>query len=213
MHVRVDAKRRLYRVDCRAARGSASRVNELWGDRLDALKSHAEAGSAGRQSSRQSVGMKLVEHRVCDRGRSESRCTSCLPMPRCSWNGWRHSPTSTRRPGGAVTWTHVNGDSVIGTFVELVPARRVVFTYGWDREDVGIPPGIDHRARSTSIPTKKAPSCISSIAASRDRWPTPIVAGWANYLARLTACAEGRDPGPDPLAAERVPAARDVSAP
>ena len=31
--------------------------------------------------------------------------------------------------------------------------------------------------------------------------------GWTNYLARLAAVAEGRDPGPDPLAAERVPAA------
>jgi hypothetical protein len=30
--------------------------------------------------------------------------------------------------------------------------------------------------------------------------------GWSNYLSRLAAVAEGRDPGPDPLAAERVPA-------
>ena len=48
-------------------------------------------------------------------------------------------------PGGAVTWTHLNGDSVIGAFVELLPARRIVFTYGWEREDVGIPPGIHDR--------------------------------------------------------------------
>ena len=34
--------------------------------------------------------------------------------------------------------------------------------------------------------------------------------GWANYLDRLTALAEGRDPGPDPLATARVPAARDL---
>ena len=34
--------------------------------------------------------------------------------------------------------------------------------------------------------------------------------GWTNYLARLAAVAEGRDPGPDPLAAERVPAACDL---
>jgi hypothetical protein len=32
--------------------------------------------------------------------------------------------------------------------------------------------------------------------------------GWANYLGRLAAVAEGRDPGPDALAAERVPQAR-----
>ncbi len=29
--------------------------------------------------------------------------------------------------------------------------------------------------------------------------------GWDNYLHRLAATAEGRDPGPDPLLDERVP--------
>ena len=28
-----------------------------------------------------------------------------------------------------------------GLLVELTPYRRIVFTYGWDRDDVGIPPG------------------------------------------------------------------------
>lgn len=45
------------------------------------------------------------------------------------------------RPGGTITWTHANGDTVAGTFRELVPGRRIVFTYGWDRDDVGIPHG------------------------------------------------------------------------
>ena len=45
------------------------------------------------------------------------------------------------RPGGEITWTHVNGDTVSGEFVELVENRRIVFTYGWDRAEVGIPPG------------------------------------------------------------------------
>ncbi len=45
------------------------------------------------------------------------------------------------RPGGVVRWTHANGDTCSGEYVELVPARRVVFTYGWERADVEIPPG------------------------------------------------------------------------
>jgi uncharacterized protein YndB with AHSA1/START domain len=45
------------------------------------------------------------------------------------------------RPGGEVSWTHHNGDTVRGEFVELVPDRRVVFTYGWERTDVGVPLG------------------------------------------------------------------------
>ena len=48
-------------------------------------------------------------------------------------------------PGGEITWTHHNGDTVRGEFVELVPDRRVVFTYGWERVDVGVPAGVDCR--------------------------------------------------------------------
>ena len=35
------------------------------------------------------------------------------------------------RPGGVVRWAHANGDTCRGEFVELVPDRRVVFSYGW----------------------------------------------------------------------------------
>jgi uncharacterized protein YndB with AHSA1/START domain len=45
------------------------------------------------------------------------------------------------RPGGRIRWTHANGDSCSGQFVELIPARRIVFTYGWERADVEVPPG------------------------------------------------------------------------
>jgi uncharacterized protein YndB with AHSA1/START domain len=43
-------------------------------------------------------------------------------------------------PGGELRWTHPNGATVIGRFVELVPHRRVVFTYGWEDGRLGVPP-------------------------------------------------------------------------
>jgi uncharacterized protein YndB with AHSA1/START domain len=43
-------------------------------------------------------------------------------------------------PGGALRWTHPNGATVVGRFVELVPHRRVVFTYGWADGRMGVPP-------------------------------------------------------------------------
>jgi DNA-binding transcriptional ArsR family regulator len=43
MHVRVDAKRRLYRVDVERLAEVRAALDELWGDRLDALKTRAEA--------------------------------------------------------------------------------------------------------------------------------------------------------------------------
>jgi uncharacterized protein YndB with AHSA1/START domain len=113
------------------------------------------------------------------------------------------------QPGGALTWTHANGDSVIGRFVELVPARRIVFTYGWDREDVRIPPGsttveIDLRPHDRGTELHLVHRGLAGPMADAH------AGGWNNYLARLAALAEGRDPGPDPLAAERVPAAHDL---
>jgi uncharacterized protein YndB with AHSA1/START domain len=43
-------------------------------------------------------------------------------------------------PGGVLRWTHPNGATVVGRFVELVPHRRVVFTYGWEDGRMGVPP-------------------------------------------------------------------------
>jgi uncharacterized protein YndB with AHSA1/START domain len=111
------------------------------------------------------------------------------------------------RVGGQIRWTHLNGDSVEGHFVQLVPARRVVFTYGWDREDVEIPPGsttveIDLRPSGSGTELRLVHRGLSAPMADAH------AGGWANYLGRLAAVAAGRDPGRDPLAAERVPSAR-----
>ncbi|MEZ5411090.1 MAG: SRPBCC domain-containing protein [Acidimicrobiales bacterium] len=113
------------------------------------------------------------------------------------------------RPGGEVTWTHHNGDTVRGEFVELVPDRRIVFTYGWDRADVGVPPG------STVVEITLTPVAGGTELRLVHRGLEGPMAdahagGWANYLARLTDRAEGRDPGPDPLAGERVPTRHEL---
>jgi DNA-binding transcriptional ArsR family regulator len=55
MHVRVDAKRRLYRVDLRRLADVRAALDELWGDRLDALKQHAEAKPPTRARRRRSA--------------------------------------------------------------------------------------------------------------------------------------------------------------
>jgi uncharacterized protein YndB with AHSA1/START domain len=49
--------------------------------------------------------------------------------------------TAEPAPGGVLRWTHPNGATVVGRFVELVPPRRVVFTYGWEDGRMGVPPG------------------------------------------------------------------------
>ena len=46
MHVRVDAKRRLYHVDLARLAEVKAALDELWGERLGALKARAEAKPA-----------------------------------------------------------------------------------------------------------------------------------------------------------------------
>ena len=112
--------------------------------------------------------------------------------------------------GGEITWTHASGDTVVGTFLELVPSRRVVFSYGWDRADIGIPPG------STTVEINLIPRDGGTLLHLVHRGLDDPSAeahsgGWANYLSRLAAISENRDPGADPLAKERVPSARPAS--
>jgi uncharacterized protein YndB with AHSA1/START domain len=34
-------------------------------------------------------------------------------------------------PGGAIRWTYENGAVMLGRYLELIPPRRIVFSYGW----------------------------------------------------------------------------------
>ena len=43
-------------------------------------------------------------------------------------------------PGGELRWTHHNGATMIGRFVEVTPNSRIVFRYGWEDNLLGLPP-------------------------------------------------------------------------
>lgn len=114
-------------------------------------------------------------------------------------------------PGRTINWRHHNATAAADGFVELVPDRRIVFTYGWDRPDVGVPFG------STTVEITLHPTPIGTdlhlvhTGLSEDM-AGAHQGGWVNYLHRLATVAEGRDPGPDPLAGQRVPAAHPRAA-
>jgi uncharacterized protein YndB with AHSA1/START domain len=115
------------------------------------------------------------------------------------------------RPGGRISWTHLNGDTVIGEFVELVADRRVVFTFGWEREDVEVPAG----STTVEIELRPVPGGTEVHLVHRGLagpMADAHAGGWTNYLSRLAAVAAGNDPGPDPLAHERVPTPRELEA-
>jgi uncharacterized protein YndB with AHSA1/START domain len=116
-------------------------------------------------------------------------------------------------PGGTIRWTHANGDTCSGTYVQLVPGRRVVFTYGWERTEVQIPPGsttveIDLLAQPDgSTLLKLTHRGLDDLTANAHH------GGWTHYLDRLRAAAEGTPPGPDPFANRRVPTPEELTNP
>jgi uncharacterized protein YndB with AHSA1/START domain len=112
--------------------------------------------------------------------------------------------------GGVVRWTHPNGDTVSGRYVEVDPPHRIVFTYGWERADVGIPPGlttvevdlVSQHDGSTLV--KLVHRGLDNGAADAHR------CGWVHYLDRMRRTAEGEDVGKDPWADRRVPSHQEL---
>jgi uncharacterized protein YndB with AHSA1/START domain len=112
------------------------------------------------------------------------------------WARWQGvDATIEARPGGVFRILMPAGQTARGQFVELVPDRRVVFTWGF--VDVpGIPPG------STTVEIDLVPDGDATLVRLTHRGLSGEGieihrAGWEHYVPRLAAVASGADPGPD----------------
>ncbi|MEZ5251420.1 MAG: metalloregulator ArsR/SmtB family transcription factor [Ilumatobacteraceae bacterium] len=192
MHVRVDAKRRLYSVDFERLAQVRAVFDELWADQLDVEAScrvgYGVEAPAGDRGSSWIAPSRSPRHR---------RTYALLTQADLLVEWMAPIASLDPRPGGEVSWTHANGNTVRSQYVELVPDRRVVFTYGWERADVGV-----RRVRPWSRSTSDRPPAAPRLRLVHRGLEGPMAdahaGGWANYLARLAA-ASGRDrPGTRP---------------
>lgn len=96
---------------------------------------------------------------------------------------------------------NVNGRDVVrGEYLEVIPYRRIVFTWGWEGEGSVLKPGA-----STVEISLTADGNGTIVRLKHHGLPTEEqyqlhAQGWDHYLDRLHIVAEGRSPGPDPLA-------------
>jgi uncharacterized protein YndB with AHSA1/START domain len=104
------------------------------------------------------------------------------------------------QPGGSYA-VDVNAQArARGTFVEIVPHTRVVFTFGWEGEPQPVPPG------SSTVEVTLTPTNAGTHVRLVHRGLRLIEAreqhreGWQLYLSRLATVAAGADAGPDPNA-------------
>jgi uncharacterized protein YndB with AHSA1/START domain len=105
--------------------------------------------------------------------------------------------TCDPRPGGIYRVNFAGRSAVRGEVVEVVPPRRLVFTWGWEGEVFPVPPG------SSRVEISLVPDGDGTIVRLTHRdLPADMRrfhgAGWELSLGRLAVAAAGRDPGPDP---------------
>jgi uncharacterized protein YndB with AHSA1/START domain len=92
----------------------------------------------------------------------------------------------------------INGVPVRGCYLELDPPHRLLVSWGHAGSE-RLPPG----ARTVEITLIATPDGTRVTVEHRDLPPDEAAqhaVGWPHLLARLTAAAIGRDPGPDPFA-------------
>jgi uncharacterized protein YndB with AHSA1/START domain len=99
------------------------------------------------------------------------------------------------RPGGAYRVRVGDNHPAAGEFLEVVPDKRVVFTFGWDQPDHPIP------AASTTVTVTLIPEGDKTrVQLVHSGLPADALSdhrgGWDHFLGRLAVVAAGGDPGP-----------------
>ncbi|MFL5963970.1 MAG: SRPBCC domain-containing protein [Gaiellaceae bacterium] len=101
------------------------------------------------------------------------------------------------RPGGSLRVEMPGGQVASGSFVELVPHSRIVFTWGWEGDATPVAPG------ASIVVVELEPTGAGTLLRLTHSGLAPLhVAehhrtGWERYLERLHIRAEGGEPGPD----------------
>jgi len=93
------------------------------------------------------------------------------------------------RVGGVIRWHHDNGWIVAGEFTEIVPMRRLAFTYGWESGGFPVPVGssivtieLEARGGATNVAVRHT-GLTDAMAEQHDH-------GWALFIGKLAAAAE-----------------------
>jgi len=136
-----------------------------------------------------------VIERVIDIAASPETVFTLLTDPReyVKWKG-RRAELDPR--SGGLFHVSFKDAAVRGEYVEVVPNRRVVFTWGWEAPHAAVGPGgstveidLEPRGQGTRLHLVHRGLAAAELASHTE--------GWDYFLPRLTSVAEGRAVSPD----------------
>jgi uncharacterized protein YndB with AHSA1/START domain len=107
------------------------------------------------------------------------------------WTAWQGVGGEVdARAGGALRVIMPDAAAASGHFIEVVPPRRIVFTWGWEGNGIPAPPGssiVTSQLTAAPWSASPTPDCSRS-------YGSCIAAGGSVYLGRLARRATGEDP-------------------
>lgn len=108
--------------------------------------------------------------------------------------------TFENRPGGTYRVNVSGSDVARGEVIEVVPNKRVVFTWGWEGGET-LPPGGSRIEITLAIS-----GAGTKLRMVHSDLPQALVGrhgdGWDHFIPRLAIAGSGGDPGPDPWVKE-----------
>lgn len=114
------------------------------------------------------------------------------------WTSWQGVDGELDpQPDGILRIVMPGGEIASGRILELIPERKIVFSWGWEGEPTPLKPG------ASTVTIELEPTAGGTrLRLTHSGIESPEVAdhhrqGWQRYLERLHTRAEGRDPGPD----------------
>jgi uncharacterized protein YndB with AHSA1/START domain len=113
------------------------------------------------------------------------------------WLQWQGTEAQIEPWPGGTFRVNIRGDGFVsGRFVELIPPRRIVLTWGFELPGSPIPAG------STTVAIDLQPTESGTLVRLTHSGLPPemqvVRRGWDHYIDRLSLAAAGTSPGPDP---------------
>ena len=136
-----------------------------------------------------SIDVDVIE-RVIDIAASPETVFTLLTDP-AEYVKWKGQVADLDPRSGGTFHVTFKDAAVRGAYVEVVPNRRVVFTWGWDAPGAAVGPGgstveidLEPRGAGTRLHLVHRGLPAAELASH--------TVGWDHFLPRLTAVAEGR---------------------